>query len=198
MAGVVLEQVVGGLVVAEEQEGLLPVPLRQPVEAQVGDNIGDMALVHPAQAIVVDVFDGIPVIARLQEAGVPVHPLGGEHPVLVEAPGVGVQVPLAHHRRLVALLPEQGREGDGVPRQGVYQGLHPVDMGVLPGQDGGPAGGAQGVDAEAVLRQAALPADAVDAWGFEHLGQPGAIEADGVGRVVVRHNKEDIGPPVLI
>ena len=64
-------------------------------------------------------------------------------------------------------------------------------MAVLAGQDAGPAGRADRVDAEAGVQPHALAGDAVE---IRRLVDPAAVGADGVCRMVVGHDEQDVRP----
>ena len=90
---------VGRLVVHEQAEGLVGVaPVVHPVDGQVGDDVGHVS--RPPQ-----------LSAVADEVGVVVVALSDEDVPVVEARWQRREVPLADHRRLVAGLLEQLREG---------------------------------------------------------------------------------------
>ena len=68
---------------------------------------------------------------------------------------------------------------------------HAVLVAVLAREDAGPAGRADRVDAEAGIQAHALLGDAVE---VRRLVDPAAIGADGVRRMVVGHDVENVGP----
>ena len=123
-----------------------------------------------------------------------VEPLPRQHAPVVEARRlVGrplAEVPLAEDRRLVARLPQQLRVGGQAVVHVRRQGGDAVDVVVGAGEDGGPAGGADAVGAEAVVEAHALVGDAVEVGGAVDAAP---VAAHGVGGVVVGHDEEDVG-----
>ena len=69
---------------------------------------------------------------------------------------------------------------------------HPVHVGILAGEDGGAARGADGIHRETPVQTKALATDAIQIRG---LVDDAAVRTDGVGGVVVRHDEQDVGPP---
>ena len=175
------------LVLAHEHPGaVLLVLVLEPAEGEVGDDVGAVPL-DRASAVLVD------------QHRVVVVPLAGEHVPVVEALGVRVEVPLADHRGPVAGAAELLGEGPLVPVELVAVAAEAVRVAVLAGEDGGAARAADGVAAERAREDDALggqPVDArrgVDAVHPGSVGEMGPVGADGVGRVIVAEDEEDVG-----
>lgn len=168
----------GRLVVAHEKEGLVFVALLEPIEGEVTDEVGAVAVVFFAGAVHVD------------EDGIVVEALAGEDLPVVEAGGVGGEVPLSDDCGLVAggleVLGDVG--GGGVDL--VAEGFNAGEVGVEAGHDDAAAGGADGVSDEAVGEAGAALGEAIDVGGFVDLA---AVGADGVGGVIVGHDEDDVG-----
>ena len=69
------------------------------------------------------------------------------------------------------------------------QGGDAVYVVVRTRQDGRPAGRADGICAKAVVEPHALRCDTIDVGGLVY---PAAIGADGMGRVIVGHDEQDV------
>ena len=168
---------VRGLVVAHEEERLVLGPVLEEVDRQIGDDVGHVALDPPAAG-------------GLDEVRVVIDALARQDRPAVEAGRVAAQVPLADHARMVARRLQV--LGDGRLRAvEAVEHRHAVLVAVLAGQDAGPAGRADRVDAEAGVETHALLGEAVE---VRRLVDPAAIGADGVCRMVVGHDIEDVGP----
>lgn len=170
------------LVLVHEQERLAGVALvLEPPERQVRDDVGGVAGVLDASLALLD-HGGIVVRALANEDFVVVEPLR----VLLVA-----QVVLADDRRLVAgLLEEFGErllvllELDAVP-------IHAVQVAVLAREDDGPHRPADGVGDVALVEAHAFAGKAVDVGRLVDL-RP--VRADGLVRVVVAVDEEDVRP----
>ena len=93
---------------------------------------------------------------------------------------------------LVAGLLEELREGLLVPVEGVAVVHEPVLVAVLARLDDGPAGSAYGVRAETVLKEHALGGELVYVGrGVDGL-EPTVVGPDGVRRVVVREDEQNV------
>ncbi len=170
------------LVLVHEQEGPLGVAgVGEPVERPVGDDVGGVAPVPDA-------------VGGAEQPGVVVGALVPEHLVMVEPFGAGLQVPLPEQCRLVARRLQQLRKRllGAVKRLAVRH--HAGEVPVLAGEDGGAAGRADRVGDEGVAEQHALGGQPVD---VRRLVDARAVGADGVGRVVVGEDQQDIGAVAL-
>ena len=187
VAVVAVEGLVHGLEVAHEAEGpggvLAPA---EPLERQVGDDVGGVPLVlRPA---------GLPVLALLVEDRRVVPPLAAEDVVVVEPRRLGLQVPLAHDRRLIARPLEALGDVVRIRVQAPGERRRAVDVAVLAGQDRRPARHADRVRAEAVPQQRTLGGDAIDVLRPGVPAQTKAVAAPGLRGVVVGHDEEDVRP----
>ena len=67
-------------------------------------------------------------------------------------------------------------------------------MAVLAGQDVRPGGTADGIGAEGILEEHALPGDAIDVRGGGDLVEETTwVSRDGIAGVVVREHEDDVG-----
>ena len=169
------------LVLAHQQERLVAVRvLVEPVDREVGDDVGAVAL-DLAAALGVD------------QHGVVVVALPGQHVPVIEALGIGAQVPLADHRGLVADRLQQLGEGLLVAVELVPVVHEPVLVAVLAGQDDRAARTTDRVGAEAAPEEHALGGESIEVGrGLDRL-EPTAVRADRVGRVVVGEQEQDVG-----
>lgn len=170
---------VGGFVVDHEEEGAAGVAgVVEPFDGFVGGEVGDEALFAVAALGVVDVV------------GVVVLTLAGEDFIVVEAGGVGLEVPFADEGGLVTGLLEAFGEGDLGAVEGLLVGALAVGVAVESGEEGGARGGADGVSAEEVAHEHAFCGEAVDV-GCGVSG--GAVGGDGLSGVVVGEDEDDVG-----
>ena len=170
------------LVVAHQEEGARGVAGLQPVDAHVGDDVGDIAL-HLALAV----GEG--------EEGVEILALPRQHGPVVEAGRLVArplpQVPLAEDRRLVAAGPQVL----GDVRQAVVdvrvERRDGVDVVVGAGEDRRARGRADRVRDVAMLEPHAALGQPVD---MGRVVDSCAIGRDGLRGVVVGHDEDDVGP----
>lgn len=177
---------VGGLVVIQEAEGAIPIAALQPVEAEVGDDIRDVTRNGPARAAFRTFEDerGIMIEALPRDDG----------PVVESGRAMGwafAEMPLAEDGGLVAAVLEEFGESLQPVVHGGGKGSAAIHVVVSAGQDCGAAGRADGIGAEAVVEPDAALSDAVEVWRFVDAA---AIAAHGMGRMVVGHDVEDVGP----
>ena len=174
---------VRGLVVQQQAERFLRVAsVLQPVEGQVGGDVGGVAGDDAALAVI---YKGRVVVLALSDEDVPV----------VEAGGGGGQVPLADDGGLVAGLAQELGEGLLAAVEGAGVVGESVLVAVLAGEQAGPAGTADGVGHETLREDHARIGQAVDVRG---LYEPVAIGADGLVRVVVTHDVDDVERLALV
>lgn len=173
---------VHGLVGQVGEERLVLLAPFDPVEGVVGQQVGDVAVHLPA--LPVDVQGGVLVDALAPEA----------HPAVKAGFGVvagPADMPLAEKGGLVAgLLQLGGEKGRALPDWvGIVDG--PVAERVLPGQDRGPGGGAQGGGHKGVGQVRPLAGHPVHARGLqERRGL--RVEAHVVVAVVIAQNENHV------
>ena len=168
---------VRGLVVVEHGEGTrLVAPFEKP-DGLVGDDIRDVARLDTLLAV----FDKQRRI---------VLALPHEDAPEIESLRIGIEVPLADHRRLVTGVVQQFGEGLLVTVEGARIVREAVHMAVLAREDAGPRGTRDGVGDVAVLEEHALTRQTVEVGGFD---QQAAVTAHGLRGVVVGHHNDDVG-----
>ena len=109
---------------------------------------------------------------------------------MIETCRVALKMPFADEGRFIARRLKKLGEGLLRPVKNAVVVANPMEMAVLSGEDGGPAGGAYPVGAKAVVEPHTFPGDPVDVQG---LVEAASIAADGLRSVVVRHDEDDIG-----
>lgn len=186
----VLKVVVRVLEVVHEEEWLLLVlPPFQPLERNVGNGIAHRLGIIATRSVRV-------LRPRLLAAGeehrVEVGPLTGQHGVEVERRRLRRQVPLADHRRLVPRVFHQPGQELFVGFDAADEGADPVPVRVLPGEQGGPARRADRVRDEGVGEHRPFGGQPVQCGRRVELRQPPAVGADGLRRVVVGHEEQDV------
>ena len=174
---------VGSLVAHNEQEGLVLVPVFQPLDGFVRDHVRGIAGKTLCLAFSVRL--------EVDKVRIVVAALAGEDFPRVEPGGVRFQVPFAEKARLVSGLLQHFRvSGLGAVQRSLSVEDKAVHVGMPAGQDAGAGGAAQGVGAVAAVKNHALASQ------FVEIGQGhGGIIIAGAQRlvgVVVRNDKEDI------
>ena len=106
--------------VIEQREGLVGVAPAQPVDREVGDQVRDVACMLDA-------------LSHFDEQGVVIGPLAGQDFPIVEAGGLGLEVPLADHGCLVTRLSQQLGKGLLRAVEGISVAALAVDVAVLAG-----------------------------------------------------------------
>ena len=172
---------VRGLVLTHEEEGLGLVALGEPVEGDIGDDVGDVA----------GILDGL---AHADHGRIIVDTLAGEDLPEIEAGGIGAEMPLANDRGLVAGLLENLRKRGLRAIEADAAGIvvEAVDVIVGAGEHGGAAGPADGVGHETAVEAHALLRDAVDVRRIEQLAGI-AVGAESLVGVVVGKDEDDVG-----
>src|SRR5262249_23134844 len=151
------------------------------IDGKVGDEVGDVAGMFLA-------------FTHLDQDGIVIEPLAGKDVPVVEAGGVAAEVPFADHAGVIA----GGLEVLGERRLAAVEAVEDGDavhVGIFAGEDGRPAGGADGIGDQATVEAHPLPGDAVD---LRCLVDFAAVGADGVGGVIVGHDVQDVRSLPLI
>lgn len=102
-------------------------------------------------------------------------------------------MPFANHGSLVAGFLEQFWKSLLVPVEPVAVPPEPVQMAVLSGQDDRSTWTANGIGAETVLKQHPIACQLVDLWCWIERAETGVVSPDGVRRVIIRKDENDIG-----
>ncbi len=166
---------VGGFLVEHEEERLVLGPRLQELDPEVRGDGGAVP------------FDREPV-PRDEELRIPVGSLARQDDPAVEAGRVGAEVPLADHPGVISRrLKVFGDVVAGAVEP--VEDRHAVLVRILAGQEGGAAGGADGVGDEGVGEAGSFVGQAVEVWRLVDLG---AVGRDGVLRVVVGEEEEDV------
>ena len=168
------------LVLDHGEEGFGLVPLLQPFQRTLGDDVRHVARL-------------LDVLAHADHGRVVVDALAGKDLPMVETRRVAHQVPLAEDGRLVAGFLQELWKGGLRPVEAAVRVVgKAVQMGILSGQHRGPAGAADGVRHEAAVEAHAFLGDAVEVGRVEQLPRI-TVGADGLVGVVVREDEDDVG-----
>ena len=144
----------------------------------MGDDVGDIAF-HADSTFVLG--DKVRVV---------IESLSRKNFKLIKSLGIVAEVQLAKHGRLVAcLLKKLGKSNVGGIKGKVVVNFT-VEVGVLAGENGGPAGCTDGIGHCGIRKEHAHLGDTVNIGSFD--------EAIAVGRnrlvgMVIRHDKDDVG-----
>jgi len=119
--------------------------------------------------------------------------LSGQDAVIIEGGRLLLEMPFADHGRLVTgLLHLHGEKLSG--RWYVALEIeYAVGLRILPGNDAGPAGSADGVVAIDPVKTHPVLCQSIDIGRRIQLSQAAAVNADGLGGMIVGHYEEDIG-----
>ena len=101
-------------------------------------------------------------------------------------------MPLADEGCLVAAFFQESGDVDRVRWNGVPKRFDAVDVTVLAGQYTSSARRANGIDAIGSVHADALCCQSVDTGRFENRSQVASIGANCIGRMIIRHDVEDI------
>ena len=168
---------VRGLVVEEQAERFVGIPMLQPFEGHVRRDVRGIA----------GADDLFPVP---DEYRVVVISLSGEDVPVIESRGIAHQVPFPDHRRLVSARLQQLRQCLlAAVEDAVLVVRETVGMTVLAGQQAGPGGSAQGICDKTVCEAGPFLGQTVDVGGPH---EPLVIRAYGLVGVVVTHDVNDI------
>ena len=166
------------LVVHHQEERLVPGPLLDELDGEIGDDVGRVAAC-------------IRLLARRRvEHRVPVGALAGQDLPAIEADGIAAEMPFADHAGVIARLLQQARDRHARAVEAVEDG-NAVEVRVLPGQDRGAAGRADRVRREHPRQQRALPRQPIEVGRRVH---PRPVRANRMRRVVVGHDEHDVRP----
>lgn len=177
------EGVVDSLIAKVKEEGLIGRSFPEPLDGLVGQDIRIVTFEGLAPAV--DVKFRIEVGALALEAD-PVMKAGTRFVVVV------AHVPLADVGCAVAGLLEVLGEEDGSLGDGALVVDHPVVVHVLAGQDGCPAGGAEGCADEGVGEVGSFLGEPVQGGSFQPLGGI-RVEAHEVVAMVIAEDEDNVG-----
>ena len=175
----------GCFVLAHQHEWLARVTFVQPVNREPGDDVSTISF-NPS--FVAGRFEHRIVVLSLADQDVPI----------VEALWIALEVPFADHGCLVAGGLKQFRERLLVTVETITIATKSVEMTVFAGQNYGSTGAANGVSAEAVLKQHAFAGQLIDIRSWVEMSKPIAVGTDGVRRVIVGKEEDDIGTLVVL
>ena len=168
---------VRGLVVVEHGERTRLVAPLEESDGLVGDDVRHIARLGP-------------LLAVLDEQRRIILALPHENAPEIEALRLGIEVPLADHRRLVAGVVQQLGERLLVAVERARIVREAVHMAVLAREDAGPRGSRNGIGDVAALEEHAFARQTVEVGGFD---QQAAVTAHGLRGVVVGHHDDDVG-----
>ena len=135
---------------------------------------------------------GDPAVGGLH-GRVVVGALADEDAVVVEAHGIGPEVPLPEDAGAVARVLQDGRPARLGPVEPLLVRLEAVPGGEAPGEERGPARAADRVLDEEAVESDALASKPVDLGRVVHPGAVGAtVGADRLPGVVVAHDEDDV------
>ena len=170
---------VRSLVLTHQQERFRFVARLHPVDAEIGDEIGDVAGV------------GF-LFAFADHRRVVIDPLPRQDVPVIETGRIRHKVPLADDRRLITGLLEQLGKGDlGAVELAIAVVVEAVDVRILAREHAGPARPADAIRHQAAVEAHPLFGDAVDIRGRVQL-QRMPVGADRLIRVIVRENEDDV------
>ena len=153
-----------------------------------------IALLQPFQREITDQVCAVALVlfpfSILDEYRIVVESLAWEDIPVIEAAGIGLQMPFPDNRSLIALLPQALGDVVALRVDLVVEGVNAVLMAVLPGQDCRTARGADGVRAEAIRESHSLFREPVD---IRCLVDAAAVRRNCVGGMIVGHDEDDIG-----
>ena len=179
---------VRGLVVDVKEEGFIFVPVLQEFDGMVGDQVRCISFFPDVLALGLGGLEYRIVILSLVT----------EHPERIETLGLAEHVPLSDDGSLVTGgLHELRNEG--------YRGVHDVGkhglavlVAVQTGHQAGAARRGKGVFDIGPVEPDALGGQPVDVGGRGQLGQGMAVGADGLERMVVTHDVDDVHPFAIL
>ncbi len=164
--------------VKEQQERLFLIrPIVEEIKGEICDQVCDIARVS--------LF-----FTHLNHIRVVILTLAGQDIKIVKTGRVTLEMPLADERRLVTRLTQEF--GISLLRSIELNRIvpDPVEMAVFSGENGRPARSADAVCAETAVKANAFPRNPVNAGSFI---DPASITAQGMGRMVVGHDKKNVG-----
>ena len=113
---------------------------------------------------------------------------------MVEADGIGAEVPLANHGGAVTGFLEEDGEGLLVAVELGAVVEEAVEVGMFASEDAGSGGAADGVGAKAVFEEEAVLGDAIDGrGGCDFVEDAAGIGRDGLAGVVVGKEEKNVG-----
>ena len=172
------------LVLEHEHERLGGIPLCvEPVERQVGDDVGHVAWDRSLRGRPLHRF------WCRQHCRVVVGALAWQHFPVIESGRFADQVPLPNDCRLITRLLQKLWERRLPAVEGAVIVTKAIAVAVFAGEDHRPRGAADGVGAETVLEQRALAGKPVDVRRFDQLR---AVGRDGGRGMVVGKDEQDV------
>ena len=170
------------LVMHEEGEGLASVPLVEETDGMVGDEIGGIALL----------LDILATRLLRAESGVVVVALPRQDVICVEPLRFAQHVPLANHGRLIASLLQRLADEGSLFVDGTIQRALTALVAVHSRHETCAAGGAERVLDVCALEEHATLGQAVEIGCRSLPGERMSIGADGLIRVIVAHDIDDV------
>lgn len=126
--------------------------------------------------------------SHLNEKRVMVAALAWENIPIIKTGRFTSQMPLADHAGVIARF-LQFLGNRPLAAVETIKNRNAIDVRIFAGEDRRAARSANGVDRKTIAETHSFFSDAVDVWRLVDLA---AVGADGVGRMVIRHNENDI------
>ena len=168
------------LVLAHQQERFRLVAVLQPLDRQVGDDVGHVARV-------------LHLLAVPDHRRVVVHALPRQDVPVIEAGRIADQMPFADQgRRVAGLLQQLGKRLLRAVETAVAVVVEAVDVRVLAGQDRRPARPADRVRHEAAIKPHPFARDPIHVRRGEQLATL-AVGADRLAGQIVGEDEQDVG-----
>ena len=152
----------------------------EPVYREVGDHVSAVAV------------DAVATICE-DHVRIVVESLTRQHGPVIEPLRFSLEMALAVERGLVAVFAKDFWEDLLIPVERVAVVHEPVLVAVLAAEDHRAAWPADGVGTKTLLKEHSLPSQLVDDRGGVDRLQPAVVCADGMGCVVVREDKQNVG-----
>jgi hypothetical protein len=128
------------------------------------------------------------VLTHFDKGRIVINSLTGQNAPIVKTRGVAGQMPFADHARVITGRLQRLGHGPLAAVEGI-ENSDAVDVRIFAGENARAARGANGIHGEAIVKTQAFVREAVE---MRRLVDLAAVSADGVGRVIVRHDEENV------
>lgn len=137
------------------------------------------------------------LVSTNTELRVEVRSLSGQDRIVIEIGRLVLEMPFPDHGGLVSCFAEFNGKGLLAWRDAPGEIECVVIMIILSRENAGARGRTDGIGAEGIFKKGPFFGEPVDGGGWSHFCEATAVSGYSMGRMIIRHNEENVGTGVV-